>query len=289
MLSAGARIALVAPSGVFDPDRLARGVALVESWGLSVVPGAHLYERHRFTAGSAAERTTDLSWALTDPDIDAVWFARGGYGTVQTLPRLPWDSMDGRPVIGFSDATALFAAMASRGVGGGIHGPVLHSLADLADEESQDAMRALLAGGDVQLPGTSMIPGPVVQGPVVGGNLCVLASLAGTPWALRAEGCIVVLEEIAEAPYKVDRLIQQLIDSGGLEGAVGLAIGEFRDCDAPVEADWTIRNVIEDKLAPLGLPVVEGLPVGHGPSNRPWRVGEVGTLGADGLGQSRVD
>ena len=97
-----------------------------------------------------------------------------------------------------------------------------------------------------------------------------------------------MLEEIAEAPYKVDRLIQQLIDSGGLEGAVGLAIGEFRDCDAPVEADWTIRNVIEDKLAPLGLPVVEGLPVGHGPSNRPWRVGEVGTLGADGLGQSRV-
>jgi muramoyltetrapeptide carboxypeptidase len=287
MLSAGARIAVVAPSGVFEPQRLARGMALIEAWGYEVVHGPHLFERHRYTAGSIDQRTSDLGWALSAPHIDAVWFARGGYGTAQTLADLPWDRMDGRPVIGFSDATALFSAMHARGLRGGVHGPVLHSLADLADLESQQALRQVLQGGAVHLAGRGSDFEPV-SGPVVGGNLCVLASGAGTPWALRSAGCIVLLEEIAEPPYKVDRLIQQLVSSGALSGAVGIGLGEFKNCAAPAEAGWSLGDVLEDALAPLGIPIVTGLPVGHGTSNQAWRVGQDGTLGPDGLRQADV-
>ena len=289
MLSAGARIAAVAPSGVFDPSRLVGGIQTVESWGYTVVPGAHLHQAHRYYAGTQAERTEDLVWALTAPDIDAVWFARGGYGTVQTLAGLPWDSLDGRPVVGFSDATALFSAMHLKGISGGIHGPVLHSLADLADDDSQEAIRRALKGGAITLAGRPLGSGQLpVTGPVVGGNLCVLASLAGTPWALQSEGCIVVLEDVGEVPYRIDRLIQQLIDSGALSGAVGIALGEFRGCEAAQDASWTLEDVLADRLLPLGIPVLAGLPTGHGPQNRAWRVGDAGTLSAEGLCQADV-
>lgn len=289
MLSAGARIAVVAPSGVFDRSRLARGIQTVEGWGYTVVPGAHLHEAHRYFAGTQAERTKDLVWAMTAPDIDAVWFARGGYGTVQTLAGLPWESLDGRPVVGFSDATALFSAMHRNGITGGIHGPVLHSLADLADDDSQESTRRVLQGGAVALAGQALGGGHLpVTGPVVGGNLCVLASLAGTPWALQSEGCIVVLEDVGEVPYRIDRLIQQLIDSGGLSGAVGIALGEFRGCEAAQGVGWTLEDVLRARLLPLEIPVLAGLPIGHGPRNRAWRVGHEGTLSADGLCQADV-
>ena len=97
-----------------------------------------------------------------------------------------------------------------------------------------------------------------------------------------------VLEEVGEVPYRVDRLLQQLIDSGALDGAVGIGLGEFVDCDPPEDAGWTLEDVLRDRLAPLGLPVVRGLPVGHGPRNRAWRVGAHGTLDADGLRQAHV-
>ena len=289
MLSAGARIALVAPSGAFDAQRLARGVDMIRSWGFEVIEGTHLNSRHRYYAGTVEERTADLRWALTSEDVDAVWFARGGYGTAQTLASIPWSELDGRPVVGFSDATALFSAMTRHGVSGGVHGPVLHSLADLASVQSQAMLREVLAGASIEIPGRPLFgPFQAVRGPVVGGNLCVLASLAGTPWALRAQGCIVMLEDVGEVPYRIDRLLHQLIESGGLDGAVGIGLGTFQGCDAPPSADWTLQDVVGDRLASLGVPVVCGLGFGHGADNASWRVGALGVLGPDGLTQNDV-
>ena len=110
MLKQGARIAVVAPAGRFDKKRLTRGMNILREWEYQLVPGPNLNAAHRYFAGTTEQRIEDMTWALTDPDIDAVWFARGGYGTVQVLESLPWDQIDDRPVIGFSDATALFAA-----------------------------------------------------------------------------------------------------------------------------------------------------------------------------------
>jgi muramoyltetrapeptide carboxypeptidase len=285
MLSEGSRVAVVAPAGVFKPERLQAGVELITSWGLEVVAGRNLHAASRYTAGTVQQRLSDLTWALTAADIDAVWFARGGYGTAQLLPHIPWSQCDGRPVIGFSDATALLTAMERVGVGGGIHGPVLHSLADHTGADSVAALkRMLLEGGSYWLKGRHLCgPHRAVQGRLVGGNLCVLASLAGTPWSLRAQGAIVVLEDINEPAYKLDRLISQLRASGSFDGAVGIALGEFTDCPVPSSADWTLDDVLIELLSPLGLPVISGLPVGHGSRNRPWQVGVEGVLSVEGL------
>ena len=285
MLSEGARVAVVAPSGVFKPERLQAGLDLISSWGLQPVLGENLNQSHRYTAGTIQQRVADLSWALTAPDIDAVWFARGGYGTAQLLPHLPWSDCDGRPVIGFSDATALLVAMERVGVSGGIHGPVLHSLADHSSPGSQSALKKLLLdGGGYWLKGRHLCgPHRAVQGRLVGGNLCVLSSLAGTPWSLRCHGAIVVLEDINEPAYKLDRMISQLRDSGAFRGAVGIALGEFTDCKIPSAADWTLDELMTDLLLPLGLPVICGLPVGHGSRNRPFQIGAEGVLSVEGL------
>jgi muramoyltetrapeptide carboxypeptidase len=285
LLKPGARVAVVSPSGVHDPARLAQGVALGESWGLSFAMGRHHESRFRYTAGTVSERAADLVWALTDPDIDAVWFTRGGFGTAHLLEAVPWDRLDDRPVIGFSDATALFTAMWARQRGVAVHGPVLHSLADHADARSRAELRQLLLeGGPMHLPGRRVAgPAAPVEGPLVGGNLCVLASLAGTPFAPSAAGGVLLLEEIGERPYQVDRLVTQLDRSGALDGVRGVALGEFIAPRHPADAGVDIVEVICDLLAPLGVPVVAGLPIGHGTRNAAVRLGAVVRLDGDGL------
>lgn len=279
------RIAVVSPAGRFSPERLALSEALLAGWGLELVPAPGLNAPGRYTAGDRRARAADLAWALQSPGIDAVWFARGGYGTVHTLPYLPWEALRGRPVWGFSDATALFGAMQGRGVTGAVHGPVLQSLADHVDEDSRAATRALLLEGRASpLPG-QQIAGPLreVSGPLLGGNLAVMASVCGTPWAWRARGAILVLEDIGEAPYRLDRCLTQLLESGALDGVLGVALGEFTRCPLPRDADWTIEQQLAELLEPLDVPVVAGLPVGHGARNRPWAQGARATLHARGV------
>jgi muramoyltetrapeptide carboxypeptidase len=293
MLRESARIAVVAPAGVFSPDRLKYAIELLAAWGYEAVLAPNVKARRRYLAGTVDERAADLAWALTAPDIDAVWFARGGYGTAQILARVPWDRLDRRPVVGFSDATALLAPMANRGLSA-VHGPVLHGVVDFdlgsdppvtpIDTESRNVLRRLLVTGEAPaLPGRPLCgPREPVQGRVVGGNLTVLASLCGTPWALDAAGAIVALEDIREAPYRIERALCQLIDSGAFKGAAGVALGDFYQCrpDAP---DYTLADVLRDHLGPLGIPVVFGLPFGHSVHNYAWIHGAPGTLGPDGI------
>lgn len=285
MLHPHARIAVIAPAGRFDPERLARGMREVEEWGYTLVPGANLNAAHRYNAGTDAQRSADLNWALTATDIDAVWFARGGYGTGRLLENVPWAALDRRPVIGFSDATALFTAFVARSLGQGVHAPVLHSLVDVSDDASRAAVRALLAGKAARPLVGAHLGGPheVVRGPVVGGNLAVMTSLVGTAHGFQAQGKIVILEDVGEAPYRLDRMLTQLVDSGTLDGCLGLALGQFTGCDVPDSVDWTLLDVIRDRLMPLGVPIIADLPVGHGAENLAWVVGAEGQLGETGI------
>ena len=278
------RIGVVAPSGIFDRQRLDDSMALVASWGHELVSAPHLMARDRYTAGTVVERGADLAWALTAPGIDAVWFARGGFGTVHLLGDMPWDDTDGRPVVGFSDATALFCAMATHGVGGGLHGPVLHSLCDHVDEASRASVRLALEGGPLHLD-MVQVAGPIgrVEGPVVGGNLCTLASLTGTPWALSSDGAILVLEDVGEPPYKIDRLVTQLRLSGDLSGVKAIVLGDFTSCKPPKDADWSLREVLVELMEPLAVPIWVDAPVGHGNRNRSWYHGGRGVLCDGGL------
>ncbi len=244
---------------------------MIRDWGYrpELLPGAGRH--HRYLAGTDAVRLADLERAFQG-GWDAVWAARGGYGIARLLGQLRWDELAPVPFLGFSDGTGLLNALAARGRPA-VHAPVLHSLADLCDDASRAHLRALLAGespapmhGQVLRPGTA-------EGPLVGGNLCVLASLCGTPWQLRGRACIVVLEEVNEAPYKIDRLLTQLIDAGCLDGVAGIAIGSLLGAEPPEGADWTMYDVLTDLLAPLGVPVLVGLPIGHGARNHAFRVG----------------
>lgn len=279
------RIAVISPAGMHHRERLDASEALVRSWGHELVRGRHTGARGRYTAGRAAERLADLRWALRAPGVDAVWFTRGGFGTAHLLPALDLESVDERLVIGFSDATVLLQALHLAGRGRPVHGPVLHSLADHVDDASREAVRQILEGGSPAPWSGSLLAGPAVEveGPLVGGNLCMLASLAGTPWALRASGCVLLLEEVGEAPYRLDRMVTQLVQSGALEGVLGVGLGSFSGSRPPEDASWTVRELLAELLGPLGVPVVDGLPVGHGAANRPWRVGSRVRLGPGGL------
>lgn len=270
MLEPGARVGVFAPSGAFDPERLAGGMALARSWGLELVEAPNLRARHRYLAGTDAQRLADLQWALSAPDLDACWMARGGYGITRLLDRVDWGAVADRPMIGFSDGTALLVALRQRAGVAGVHGPVLHSLADLTSRSSQEALRSLLFGGT---PADLGGEGDAVEGPLVGGNLCVLADLCGTPDQLDASGCALLLEDIGEPAYKLDRMLRHLLRAGVFEGVTGVVVGQLTSCRAPEGADYTAQDVVLEALRELGVPLRWDARVGHGRLNRAFVYG----------------
>ncbi|MCB9688535.1 MAG: LD-carboxypeptidase [Alphaproteobacteria bacterium] len=267
LLRRGARVAVVAPCHVHDVDRLERGMQMARERGLDLHVYPDLLRPWRYLASPDDQRLSQLAEALSSTGDDAVWIARGGSGLTRLLRRLDELPLGNKPVIGFSDVTALFCALRRRGIGPLIHGPVLHSLS-VTEPGSVEHLFDLLDGRETApLDGETWVAG-TAHGPLVGGNLSLLAATCGTPWQLDASGAILVIEEIGEHPYRVDRMLQQLSSAGVLDGVVGVAIGRNVGCDPPPGADYALADVFVDVLAPLGVPVVGELPIGHGPHNR---------------------
>lgn len=280
MISPGSPIAVVAPSGIHDEDRLEKGLATARIVGLNVQPFNDMLRPRRYLAAPDQHRLDQLQLALRQPHWGAIWIARGGYGITRILDRLDLRDLPPTPVIGFSDVTPLLAALHKHRGGPIIHGPVVHSL-PITDRASQDHLFALLGGREVApLEGTQVVSGKAV-GPLVGGNLCLLAAMCGTKHQVDAEGAILVLEEIGEPAYKLDRMMQQLASAGVLRGVAGVAVGQLTDCHLPEGADYQALDVLMDHLEPLGVPVLADLPIGHGPANRAFPIGAEATL-ADG-------
>lgn len=278
-LKPGARVAVVSPSGPPDCERLEQNAELIASWGFE--PVLPTDRRHLYFAGTDSERLQALQEVLDDDRFDLIWASRGGYGTARILAGLDLSRAAGKPLVGFSDLTALHQTLYVHGFKTLIHGPVLHSLGQHPDQASQEALRALLLAGTIpELPGEVVVPGEA-EGPLVGGNLCVLASLCGTPYQLSARGCIVLLEDVHEKPYRLDRTLIQLRESGCLEGVAGVVLGSFEDCRPPANEPWTAEEVLEPILEELKVPVLRGLPVGHGKENLPFLYGSSYRL-ADG-------
>jgi len=281
-LRPGARVGIFAPSHSFNPERLQRGLAVLESWGFEPVPSPNLNAEYRWLAGTDAQRLSDLQWALSDPGLDAAWMARGGSGLGRLLEGVDWSQVRRRPVVGFSDGTSLHIALRQRIGLAGVHGPVITSLGDTTDAESTDALRALLRGASPgEMTGRVLIEGEA-SGPLVGGNLAVVATLCGTRDQLDARGCVLLFEDIGEHGYRIDRTLRQLASAGVFEGIAGVALGEFLKC--PMPADDTLDVILREVFGELGVPVIADLPVGHGPANRAFRFGERCLLraGADG-------
>lgn len=278
MIPRGAPIAIIAPSHAYDPARLAQGLVVLREHGHRPVLFEDMLRPERTFAAPRAQRLDHLVQALTDPRFAAVWMVRGGSGLTQLLRDLPWEDLPQRPVIGFSDVTALLVALSQRVGSPVVHGPMPHSL-PMTDEASTEHLFSLLAGEEVApLSGETWVEGEAT-GRLTGGNLALLAALCGTPWQLDSRDRIVVIEEVGEHPYRIERMLQQLVDSGSLDGVAGVALGELRGCEAPKSADWTLRDAVMAHLEPLGVPVVAGLPIGHGARNMAWPYGVEARIG----------
>ncbi len=276
LLKPAARIAVIAPAGIPDRKLLDEGMALLRQWGYVVVPGSHLLASHRYNGGTLEQRVADLNWALTSEEVQAVWLARGGYGCVHCLPHLPATLPKERVLIGNSDATSLLSALHGRGHTRLIHGPMLESLANRVDDQTRRGVQELLRSFAAPALRVDQVGGPpigVVEGPLVGGNLTVLASVAGTPWALRGTDGIVMLEDVGEAAYRMDRCMMQLIAGGLLTQARAVVFGEFTRCTVPQDAGYSIVDIMRDLLHPLNVPVFSGFEFGHGSRNLPWMYG----------------
>lgn len=256
-------------------------MALLREWGYVVVPGRHLLASHRYNGGTLEQRVLDLNWALTSEHVQAVWLARGGYGCVHCLPHLPATLPRSRVLVGNSDATSLLSALRGRGHTHLIHGPMLESLATRVDDETRRGMRELLLTSDAPALRIERVGGPrsdVIEGVLVGGNLTVLASVAGTPWAPRETQGIVMLEDVGEAAYRLDRCMMQLIAGGVLTAARAVVFGEFTRCTVPRNADYSIVDIMRDLLQPLGIPVFASAEFGHGSRNLPWMYGRTAII-----------
>ena len=277
MISPGSPIAVVAPSGAYDPDRFEKGLSIARIYGLNLQPANNMLQPVRYLASPDDQRLAQLQQTLREPHWGAIWIARGGYGITRILDRLDLDNLPATPVIGFSDATPLLHALHVKRGGPIIHGPVVHSL-PVTDRKSQDHLFALLAGREVEPISGKMLAKGKAEGPLLGGNLCMLATTCGTPHQVKAEGSILVLEDVGEPAYRVDRMLQQLVSAGVLDGVAGVVLGEFKDCRVPDGSDYTVTDVLMDHLAPLGVPVLGHAPVGHGEANRAFPIGVTAKL-----------
>jgi muramoyltetrapeptide carboxypeptidase len=278
---------VVSPSGPTRPARLAVGLDRLAGWGLRVRLDAEVYARHGFLAGTDAQRAAGLNAALRDPSVRGVICARGGYGAQRVVDQLDYAAVraDPKVVIGFSDVTALQLALWQRARLATVHGPVVTSLdGDRLPAASFESLRAaVMTGVPVRLvrdpaaeTGALAVPGDPVTGTLLGGNLSLLASSVGTADLPSLRGAILLLEEVEEPPYKVDRMLTQLRRAGALAGLAGVAVGQFTRC----ADDWpvSIVDVLRDRLDDLGVPVLGGLPVGHGSDQLTVPVGVPATL-----------
>ncbi len=266
-LAPGARVALVAPAGPLSNETdIERAVGNARSLGWDTRVGDHVLDRTGYLAGSDADRLADLNAALRDPGVDGVWCLRGGYGTMRILPGIDIDALLRRPraIIGYSDITALHAAIGRRGGPISFHAPMAR--APLPSFSRRCLHAAVVAGTQScgAAPASHPLREGVTEGILAGGNLAVLAALAGTPFAPDLRGAILVLEDVGEAPYRLDRMLQQLLLAGMLEGVRGIALGQFTDCPAEGGIDGRSADDVFIEVADsLRIPCIAGLPIGH--------------------------
>ena len=281
----GSRVHVVAPSGLVDPERFARGAALLESWGYELhIDEATVLATGRYTAGTAVERTAALQAAIADPDASIIWAARGGYGATLVLPGLDLEPLEAHPkwLVGFSDVTALHAAWQRAGWGT-LHGPVVSNVHRWT-EPARDQLRAWLEGAHTgRLEGRLLAGAEPADGPLLGGNLSLLTSLVGTPYLPPLAGSIVLLEDLNEEPYRLDRYLTQLRQSGVLDDVRGFVLGQWTRCGE--SRDEAVKTLVE-RLSDLDVPILGYVPVGHERTSWPAPLGArariVGAVGADG-------
>jgi muramoyltetrapeptide carboxypeptidase len=290
-LRPGDRVQLVAASSALLGEeaqaRLQAGIAVLEAWGLEVGRAPLQGRRWGYLAGRDPERRGDLE-AAARRGAELLACVRGGWGAARLLEK-PL-GLPPRWLLGFSDVTSLLWAQLAQGQGGAIHGPLLTTLA-AEPAWSQERLRRLLFGEPLaDLQGVGWCGG-AAAGPLLAANLTVATHLLGTPHLPDLRGAILVLEDVGEAPYRIERMLTHWRLSGALQQLAGIGLGHFTDCDdAPADQApcteqaldrFSLEQVLRERTADLGVPVVSGLPVGHVAGNAALPLGAWAELDAD--------
>lgn len=270
-LRAGDRVALVAPAGRWEDSRLQAGVDLLGSWGLEVRSPAQ-NDSQRYMAAEDAVRARELTEALSDDAVAAVLAVRGGYGCARLHRWVDMAELCRRSqpkiVVGFSDVSVLLGRLVQEAGRVCYHGPMVAADLPRLDEAMRERFRRFLFDepgwwngcfSEVWRSGSG-------EGPLVGGCLSVLVTTLGTPYEIRTEGAILFLEDVAEKPYRIDRMLTHMKHAGKLDGIRGLVLGPMLDCDDGL-GPAILREIVLDVAGDLEIPIVYGLDAGHGAGN----------------------
>ncbi len=279
-LEKGMTVGLVAPSSPpKESEGVRYGIDVLRSLGFKVKEGQHLFARNHYLAGDDQQRADDVNRMFTDPAVDAIFCLRGGYGTPRILPYIDYDAIRQNPkvITGFSDITGLINAIHARTGLVTFHGPVAqqgfsdYTLAEYKKVMVNPSAPVPIAGPPVverregQVERENRITrfvGGKASGPLVGGNLSLLVTLMGTPYEPDFRGRILFLEDVDEAPYRVDRMLTHLWLTGKLQEVAGVVLGKFTKVDYDSNT-FNLEEVFEQRFSAMGIPVVRGLMIGH--------------------------
>ncbi len=285
-LRPGDRVRIVSPSSPPDHDGVARGVELLASWGLIPEVAPHAFDHHgHYLAGRDEDRLADLNDALRDPGVRAIFTTRGGKGAYRIADRIDADAAarDPKPLVGFSDTTILHLALWHRAHVGGVHGPHVEWHGSLRSHAADRLRRALTDAAPIVVPRDSreitadVMSGGTATGTLMGGNLSLIARAVG--WTCPSfTNAILLIEDVDKHIGHIDSALTQLLRSGVLDGVRGIAIGQFIRCAEPKPGKWSVVDVLRDRLLPLGVPILGGLPIGHGPDPHTVLLGATATI-----------
>jgi Uncharacterized proteins, homologs of microcin C7 resistance protein MccF len=303
-LQAGQTVGLIAPGWLITEANLRDSIEHLALFGLKAVHTPRILGRYGYFAGTDAERAADINEMFSRSDVDAIVCVKGGYGCVRLLDKIDYGAIRKNPkiLLGFSDVTALVNTLFQETGLVCFHGPVGTTMH--RDYNALQIRNVLMnpvapylienADGDLQRAAQNSVcerytitPG-MATGPLAGGNLVLISSMVGTPYEVDLAGKIVCIEETGEEPYRIDRMLTQLIDSGGLNKAAGIAFGICNGCERPESGgnapnSFTLRQVVEERLAPLGIPSAYGLSFGHNIHNFTIPIGLAARFDADAM------
>lgn len=274
---------IAALSGPVEPEKLSAGVEALRRLGFEPVLADNVLSRNGFLAGSDEERLAAFHRLAADPDLPAIFFTRGGYGSMRILPEIDWDLLARHPraYVGYSDLTPFLMEIVRRLGLVSFHGPLVGGelARGLEPEEEASLLGALAGRYPVEQPFQGWLREGSASGPLLGGCLSLLSATAGTPWLPDLRGAVVFWEEINEAPYRVDRMLTHLRLSGNLAGIAGMIVGHVAGKEA--WSGWPA--LVDESLSGFSWPLAWGLPSGHVPPNWTLPVGMLARLEAGSL------
>lgn len=287
-LRAGDLIEIVSPASSIAPEKIERATRLLEGEGYRVRVSPHAFDKDFYLAGKDQDRAADLMSAFRDPEVKAVLCSRGGYGCARLFPYLDLDAMagSGKMFLGFSDITTLHLALNRRGLVT-YHSPMMITLSVDRPEWVYSSFLNVLKGENPipsDAPSGGTVVGGTAEGAVTGGCLCLLTDSLLTPNPLELKDRIVLIEDVEENPHRVDAMLTHLLNTGQAGEVAGYVIGEMTGTDE--KADPSIgskpwREIVIERLAPLGRPMIMNFPFGHAPAMLSLPLGIRARLDAD--------